>query len=966
MTAACQVVTTMSLRGDRTSVFTFQSAVHSSHVLTRLNDQRLSDVLCDVTLVAGGRAFRAHCSVLASCSDYFHSRILNHTSPSLVLTLPDQVTAEGFEPLLQFCYTSKLLFTKDNIMAIHRCAGLLGFHNLETSCFDFLLPKFLEGSNITAQETRRRRRGGCCQGRSQIRSSNQGRLPSGRSPGQRRSPSVDSAHCTGCQSQSRTPNQSISPSQGLLPSGMTPSQGLLPSGMTPSQGMLPSGMTPSQGLLPSGMTPSQGMLPSGSLAHNTDTNRDREQQVLPHPQNTGPSQTTGSDVRNIGSDVRAQCSTANPSGTMSHQSLTVPSDGNVQINFLSSSRCPKSLALLVNPVSSGREQFCLQTCGPNMSPLSLGGLPSSSGLGVCPILAKPCPGGVDRKPDPDAVFSDRDILGMEAAVCPMTMGEGSLRDCPLSCELPSHDDASPSDVIEATVGEMDDDQPAVGSLMAEEAGCNPGSCSTCPLRGSGVVEEAELQLPVLDLLAIHKSPNSENSEGESRGGCLMLPRPRRLGQVDQLPVLMQREEPGLDGSVAVEGHLPDSALTDPSLSDPTLCGLTPDGRGYGERSSVEREVAEHLAKGFWPDLYPSQTEPLPNLDTMEHGGLGRVPNLDTMEHGGLGRVPNLDTMEHGGLGRVPNLDTMEHGGLGRVPNLDTMEHGGLGRVPNLDTMEHGGLGKATDFPWQLDLNSNPADCPFLRDLGTGEAEGMEEVEGVGEMGKVGQTGVMGGVEETGEAQTPGGNHSLSQSEMSPYMSSLNSGEDSDGDLDTDGDTEREANNRRAQEVRLPFPVVQISSVSRSAFQQLLRCQQLTHEQLEFVHDVRRRSKNRVAAQRCRKRKLEGISQLQTEIGTLRGEKKRLLEEQAHLQRNMEEMLQSLTGLCHSVCNEAGVCHEQDQLQLLSKLQSPDISVSALLNTLASPSLPLSSPGLPLGLKPESLEPQPLPTPPAQP
>ncbi|XP_070986794.1 transcription regulator protein BACH1-like isoform X2 [Oncorhynchus clarkii lewisi] len=905
---ACQVVTTMSLRGDRTSVFTFQSTVHSSHVLTRLNDQRLSDVLCDVTLVAGGRAFRAHCSVLASCSDYFHSRILNHTSPSLVLTLPDQVTAEGFEPLLQFCYTSKLLFTKDNIMAIHRCAGLLGFHNLETSCFDFLLPKFLEGSNITAQEARRRR-GVCCQGRSQIRSSNQGRFPSGRSPGQRRSPSVDSAHCTGCQSQSRTPNQS---------------------------------MTPSQGLLPSGMTPSQGLLPSGSLAHNTDTNQDREQQVLPHPQNTGPSQTTGSDVRNIGSDVRAQCSTANPSGTMSHQSLTVPSDGNLQINFLSSSRCPKSLALLVNPVSSGREQFCLQTCGPNMSPLSLGGLPSSSGLGVCPILAMPCPGGVDRKPDPDAVFSDRDILGMEAAVCPMTMGEGSLRDCPLSCELPSHEDASPSDLIEATVGEMDDDQPVVGSLMAEEAGSNPGSCSTCPLRGSGVVEEAELQLPVLDLLAIHKSPNSENSEGESHDGCLMLPRPQRLGQVDQLPVLMQREDPGLDGSVAVEGHLPDSALTDPSLSDPTLCGLTPDGRGYGERSSVEREVAEHLAKGFWPDLYPSQTEPLPSL-------------------------PNLDTMEHGGLGRVPNLDTMEHGGLGRVPNLDTMEHRGLGRVPNLDTMEHGGLGKATDFPWQLDLNSNPADCPFLRDLGTGEAggmEGMEEVGGVGEMGKVGQSGVMGGVEETGEAQTPGGNHSLSQSEMSPYMSSLNSGEDSDGDLDTDGDTEREANNRRAQEVRLPFPVVQISSVSRSAFQQLLRCQQLTHEQLEFVHDVRRRSKNRVAAQRCRKRKLEGISKLQTEIGTLRGEKKRLLEEQAHLQRNMEEMLQSLTGLCHSVCNEAGVCHEQDQLQLLAKLQSPDVSVSALLNTLASPSLPLSSPGLPLGLKPESLEPQPLPTPPA--
>ncbi|XP_041733044.2 zinc finger and BTB domain-containing protein 22, partial [Coregonus clupeaformis] len=710
----------MYLPGHHTSVFTFQSAVHSSHVLKRLNDQRLGDVLCDVTLVAGSRMFRAHCSVLASCSDYFYSRIINHTSPSLVLTLPDQVTAEGFEPLLQFSYTAKLLFTKDNILAIHRCARLLGFHNLETSCFDFLLPKFLEGSSrTTAQEGGR---GGCCQGRSQISSSNQGKSPSGRSPNQVRSqirssnqaqgrtqirspnqgkspsgrspnqgrsqmrspnqrrspsvgsaysrnrkrdgdgqsPSVDSAHCTGCQSQSRTPNQ---------------------------------GMSLSQARLPSGRTPSQGRLPSVSLAHNTDrhTDRDREQQVGPRQQNTGPGQTTGSDVRNIGSDIRPQCSAANPSGTISppsHQSLTVPSDGNVQIDFQSSSQCPNTLALLVNPVSGGREQFC-------MSPLSLGGLTSSSGLGVRPILALPCPGGVDGKPDPDAVFSDGDILGMEAAACPMAMGqgEGCPRGCPLSCELPSPDDVSPSDLMEAADGEMDGDQSVVGSLMAEEAGCSPGSCGTCPLRGSVEVEEAEQQQPALDLLARRKSPSSEKSGEESHGGCPMLPRSPGLGQVGQLPVLERREDPGLDGGVAVGGHLSDSALT-----DPTLCGLTPDDAGYGlgERSSVEREVAEHLAKGFWPDLCPSQTEPLPSL---------------------------------------PNLDIMEHGGLGRVPNLDTMEHGGLGRVPNLDIMEHSGLGTAADFHWQLDLNSNPGDCPFLRDLGTGEAGGIEEVGGVGEVGE---------------------------------------------------------------------------------------------------------------------------------------------------------------------------------------------------------------------------------------
>uniref|UniRef100_A0A665V035 BZIP domain-containing protein n=2 Tax=Echeneis naucrates TaxID=173247 RepID=A0A665V035_ECHNA len=156
-------------------------------------------------------------------------------------------------------------------------------------------------------------------------------------------------------------------------------------------------------------------------------------------------------------------------------------------------------------------------------------------------------------------------------------------------------------------------------------------------------------------------------------------------------------------------------------------------------------------------------------------------------------------------------------------------------------------------------------------------------------------------------------------------SSLNSGDDSD--LDTDGDTE--ANNKRAAEIQLPFPVEQISTLSRSAFQQLLRHHHLTQDQLEFVHDVRRRSKNRVAAQRCRKRKLDSIHQLECEIKKLKNEKERLLQEQTELKQNLEEARQSLCGLCKSVNIESG--SEQDHLTLLAKLSSSDF--------------PMSSPGL---------------------
>uniref|UniRef100_A0AAR2J0U3 BTB domain-containing protein n=1 Tax=Pygocentrus nattereri TaxID=42514 RepID=A0AAR2J0U3_PYGNA len=141
----------MSVDGPRTSVFTFQSAVHTVHVLRSLDEQRQKDVLCDVTVEVGCRSFRAHCSVLACCSDYFYTRLLNHTGWNFVITLPDEVTVEGFVPLLQFAYTAKLHFTKENILEIHRCAELLGFHNLDKACFEFLIPRFTDGSRTTQE-----------------------------------------------------------------------------------------------------------------------------------------------------------------------------------------------------------------------------------------------------------------------------------------------------------------------------------------------------------------------------------------------------------------------------------------------------------------------------------------------------------------------------------------------------------------------------------------------------------------------------------------------------------------------------------------------------------------------------------------------------------------------------------------------------------------------------------------------
>uniref|UniRef100_A0A8C4DZE9 Nfe2 like bZIP transcription factor 2a n=1 Tax=Dicentrarchus labrax TaxID=13489 RepID=A0A8C4DZE9_DICLA len=102
--------------------------------------------------------------------------------------------------------------------------------------------------------------------------------------------------------------------------------------------------------------------------------------------------------------------------------------------------------------------------------------------------------------------------------------------------------------------------------------------------------------------------------------------------------------------------------------------------------------------------------------------------------------------------------------------------------------------------------------------------------------------------------------------------------------------------QRAKALKIPFTVAMITNLPVDDFNELMSKHQLNEAQLALVRDIRRRGKNKVAAQNCRKRKMENIMGLEGELDSLKEEKERLLSEKSQNTANLKEMKQQLNSL----------------------------------------------------------------------
>ncbi|XP_057708159.1 nuclear factor erythroid 2-related factor 2a isoform X1 [Corythoichthys intestinalis] len=102
--------------------------------------------------------------------------------------------------------------------------------------------------------------------------------------------------------------------------------------------------------------------------------------------------------------------------------------------------------------------------------------------------------------------------------------------------------------------------------------------------------------------------------------------------------------------------------------------------------------------------------------------------------------------------------------------------------------------------------------------------------------------------------------------------------------------------QRAKALKIPFSIDMIINLPVDDYNELISKNQLNETQLALVRDIRRRGKNKVAAQNCRKRKMENIVGLENDLDSLKEEKVRLLGEKSRNVSSLREMKRKLNSL----------------------------------------------------------------------
>ncbi|XP_034409303.1 zinc finger and BTB domain-containing protein 7B isoform X1 [Cyclopterus lumpus] len=129
---------------------------HSNELLSHLNDQRRTGLLCDLTLTSRGARYPTHRSVMAAVSLYFRGLFgaeegAGEGGAGFSVCQLDCVAPDALDALLEFAYTATLTIPSSGMRDVLRGAQLLGIQCVADACRD-ILGETAEG--LTTEEQR--------------------------------------------------------------------------------------------------------------------------------------------------------------------------------------------------------------------------------------------------------------------------------------------------------------------------------------------------------------------------------------------------------------------------------------------------------------------------------------------------------------------------------------------------------------------------------------------------------------------------------------------------------------------------------------------------------------------------------------------------------------------------------------------------------------------------------------------
>nr|XP_009939686.1 PREDICTED: nuclear factor erythroid 2-related factor 3 [Opisthocomus hoazin] len=114
------------------------------------------------------------------------------------------------------------------------------------------------------------------------------------------------------------------------------------------------------------------------------------------------------------------------------------------------------------------------------------------------------------------------------------------------------------------------------------------------------------------------------------------------------------------------------------------------------------------------------------------------------------------------------------------------------------------------------------------------------------------------------------------------------------------DTNLSSDERHAKALRIPFSVDEVVTMPVESFNTMLGKNHLTDTQVSLLRNIRRRGKNKVAAQNCRKRKINAILNLEEDVCNLQMQKENLKKEHVQCSRSISRMKEKLNNLYRDI------------------------------------------------------------------